>query len=175
MNADLPDPPALRVVDSPVGELVLLASAAGITRVCFGQCSGYAVTGGKGSAQDHLIAAASQLDAYFAGKRQVFHLPLDVTGTQFQKSVWRQAQLIMFAKTAAYGDIARRIGSPGAARAVGSALGANPLPIIIPCHRVVGAGGSLTGFSGGLGIKQLLLGHEAGSAPIRQSFHGSRL
>jgi methylated-DNA-[protein]-cysteine S-methyltransferase len=162
LNADLPGLTALRLVSSPVGELVLWASVSGITRVCFGQCSGDDGQSDKGPAQDHLKAAALQLDEYFAGKRLEFHLSLDTPGTQFRKSVWQQAQLIAFAKTAAYGDIARRIGSPGAARAVGSALGANPVPIIIPCHRVVGAGGSLTGFSGGLGIKRLLLGHEAG-------------
>ncbi|MCP4847373.1 MAG: methylated-DNA--[protein]-cysteine S-methyltransferase [Verrucomicrobiaceae bacterium] len=161
-------PSALCSVDSPVGELVLLASVTGITGVFFGQCSGCDGESDTGPAQEHLDAAALQLDEYFAGKRQAFHLPLDVTGTEFQQSVWQQTQLIAFARTAAYGDIARNIGRPGATRAVGSALGANPLPIIIPCHRVIGAGGSLTGFSGGLGSKALLLGHEAGLAPKRQ-------
>ncbi len=119
---------------------------------------------GDSPLQAHLNAAALQLDEYFAGERRDFHLPLDPAGTRFQQSVWQQAQLIAFGRTAAYSDIAGRIGNPAAARAVGSALGANPIPLIIPCHRVIGANGLPTGFSGGLEIKHLLLGHESALA-----------
>lgn len=167
-NTYLSAPPASLVIDSPAGKIFISASPSGITRVCFGQCSVVESGCGKGYARDHLRAAALQLEEYFAGKRQEFYLPLDLSGTRFRQSVWQQAQLITFARTATYGDIARRIGSPGAARAVGSALGANPVPIIIPCHRVIGAGGVLTGFSSGLLIKRLLLEHEAGLMPKGQ-------
>ena len=164
MNADLPDVPAARVLNSPIGELVLVASARGIIRICFGGCSDYAMVSGASPLQDYLTAAAVQIDEYFSGKRRNFHLPLDLAGTRFQQSVWQQAQLIAFGQTATYRDISVRIGKPAAARAVGSALGANPLPLIIPCHRVIGANASLRGFSGGLEIKRLLLGHEDGLA-----------
>ncbi len=119
---------------------------------------------GDSPLQDHLNAAAMQIDEYFSGKRRHFHLPLDLSGTQFQQSVWQQAKLIAFGQTATYGDISVRIGKPAATRAVGSALGANPVPLIIPCHRVIGTNASLTGFSGGLEIKRLLLRHEGALA-----------
>ncbi len=161
LNADSSGSTAARVVNSPIGELILVASARGIIRICFGECSDYAMVSGDSPLQDHLNAAAMQLDEYFAGERRDFHLPLDPAGTRFQQSVWQQVQLVALGQTATYGDIAGRIGNPAAARAVGSALGANPVPLIIPCHRVIGANSSLTGFSGGLEIKRLLLGHES--------------
>lgn len=104
-----------------------------------------------------LSEALSQLRAYFSGERRAFDLPLDVRGTDFQRSVWEQVALIPYGETVSYGEIARRIGKPGGARAVGAAVGANPLPIIVPCHRVLGADGSLTGYGGGLEIKEALL------------------
>ena len=104
-----------------------------------------------------LSEALSQLRAYFSGDRRAFDLPLDVRGTDFQRSVWEQVALIPYCETASYGEIARGIGRPESARAVGAAVGANPLPIIIPCHRVIGADGSLTGYGGGLEIKEALL------------------
>ena len=161
LNAYLPNAPVALVVNSPIGELVLVASVRGIIRICFGECSDYAMVSGDSPLQDHLNAAAMQLDEYFAGDRREFHVALDPAGTQFQQSVWQQARLITFGRAATYSDIAGRTGNPAAARAVGSALGANPVPLIIPCHRVIGANGSLTGFSGGLEIKRLLLGHES--------------
>jgi O-6-methylguanine DNA methyltransferase len=104
-----------------------------------------------------LTPALTQLREYFSRVRHEFDLPLDVRGTDFQKAVWGELVRIPYGATTSYGDIARRIGRPKAARAVGAAIGANPLPILIPCHRVVGADGSLTGYGGGLEVKASLL------------------
>ena len=101
-----------------------------------------------------------QLQAYFAGKLQEFDLPLSPSGTDFQLKVWRTLQTIPYGETWSYGKLARRIQRPDAPRAVGAANGQNPIPVIIPCHRVIGADGSLTGFGGGLPIKQKLLALE---------------
>ena len=98
-----------------------------------------------------------KLREYFAGHRKQFDLPLAPQGTAFQKSVWRQLQQIPYGITISYGQLAKRVGNPNAARAVGSANGRNPLPIVIPCHRVIAGGGKLGGFSGGLNVKQILL------------------
>jgi methylated-DNA-[protein]-cysteine S-methyltransferase len=98
-----------------------------------------------------------QLRQYFAGERQEFHLPLAAKGTPFQEQVWRELCKIPFGKTASYGEIAERIGKPKACRAVGMANKKNPIPIIIPCHRIIGKDGSLTGFGGGLSVKKQLL------------------
>lgn len=106
-----------------------------------------------------------QLDAYFEGRRTTFDLPLAPAGTAFQKKVWAALADIPFGHTENYGELARRIGSPGAARAVGLANGRNPIPIIVPCHRVIGADGSLTGYGGGIERKRWLLEHEGWSVP----------
>ena len=104
--------------------------------------------------------AAAQLNAYFAGQRRRFELPLSPTGTEFQRRVWRALRGIPYGETISYGELARRVGNPLASRAVGLANGANPLPIVVPCHRVIGANGTLTGFGGGLPIKRALLALE---------------
>ena len=104
-----------------------------------------------------LSPALTQLREYFSRIRHEFDLPLDVRGTPFQRAVWDQVAHIPYGATTTYGEIAQRIERPGAARAVGTAVGANPLPILIPCHRVIGAGGSLTGYGGGLEAKATLL------------------
>lgn len=104
-----------------------------------------------------LALALTQLHEYFSRTRREFDLPLDVRGTPFQRAVWAKVASIPYGTTTTYGEIAQRIGRPRAARAVGAANGANPLPILIPCHRVIGAGGSLTGYSGGLEAKAALL------------------
>ncbi|WP_273735601.1 methylated-DNA--[protein]-cysteine S-methyltransferase [Mycolicibacterium septicum] len=101
--------------------------------------------------------AADQLSAYFAGERTEFDLELDMVGTQFQRRVWEALQTIPYGETCSYGEIARQIGSPSASRAVGLANGHNPIGIIVPCHRVIGANGSLTGYGGGLDRKRALL------------------
>ena len=156
------------VVDSPVGKFVILASLAGITGVCFEPIRIDNSHGDHSAAKNHLDAAVLQFDEYFAGKRIKFQLALDIHGTKFQQAVWEATQGVAFAETVTYGDIARAIGSIGAARAVGSALSANPLPIIVPCHRVVGAGGRLAGFSCGLSLKRELLEYEARQVATRQ-------
>ncbi|MFN8628705.1 MAG: methylated-DNA--[protein]-cysteine S-methyltransferase [Candidatus Binatia bacterium] len=107
-----------------------------------------------------LRAALTQLRDYFAGRRRSFDLPVDPGGTAFQRQVWQLVAAIPFGDTVSYGAIAEQIGSPGRARAVGAAVGANPIPIIIPCHRVIGADGSLVGYGGGLRMKIWLLRHE---------------
>ena len=104
-----------------------------------------------------LAAAVAQLREYFSRLRREFDLPLDLRGTPFQQQVWRELRKVPYGQTVSYGELARRVGRPGAARAVGQAVGANPIPIIVPCHRVVGADGSLVGYGGGLEIKSALL------------------
>ncbi|EQB15787.1 methylated-DNA--[protein]-cysteine S-methyltransferase [Novosphingobium lindaniclasticum] len=145
---------------SPVGELTLIASDTGLVAVLWENDDPARVR--LGEVQDHihhpiLTETAAQLSEYFAGARRAFDLPLDFHGTAFQKSVWAQLLTIPFGETRSYGEIARTLGRPTAGRAVGAANGRNPISIIAPCHRVVGAGGSLTGFAGGLETKAFLL------------------
>jgi methylated-DNA-[protein]-cysteine S-methyltransferase len=109
--------------------------------------------------------ATRQLNAYFAGGLVQFNLPLSPQGTAFQRSVWQQLQAIPYGATISYGELARRIGNPAASRAVGLANGSNPIAIIIPCHRVIGSSGKLTGFAGGIETKRLLLNLESGTLP----------
>jgi methylated-DNA-[protein]-cysteine S-methyltransferase len=119
------------------------------------------------AARAHLRAAARALEEYFCGARRDFDdLRLAPAGTPFQLAVWRALRGIPFGRTTSYGELARRIGRPGAARAVGMANHRNPIWIIIPCHRVIGADGSLTGYGGGLPAKEWLLAHEASTLPI---------
>jgi O-6-methylguanine DNA methyltransferase len=115
-----------------------------------------------------LSEVLTQLREYFAGARRSFDVPLDLRGTAFQKSVWREVARVPYGGTVTYGEIARRIGKPKAARAVGGAVGANPVPIFIPCHRVIGASGALTGYGGGLDVKEDLLRLE-GFLPAEKS------
>ena len=105
-------------------------------------------------------SVVAELKEYFAGKRQDFSVDINPEGTDFQLSVWHALQKVPYGKTVSYGELAERVGNPKASRAVGAANGANPIPIIIPCHRVIGASGDLTGFGGGLDVKQYLLEHE---------------
>lgn len=105
--------------------------------------------------------AIDQLEAYFRGDRRCFDLPLDLRGTQFQRAVWRALLEIPYGETRSYGDVARMVGRPGAARAVGQASHRNPLGVVVPCHRVLGQDGALTGYAGGLGLKERLLALEA--------------
>jgi O-6-methylguanine DNA methyltransferase len=114
----------------------------------------------------HNAEAVRQVSDYLAGERKVFDLPLDQRGSEFQISVWRAVYEVPWGETASYGEIARRVGWPDAARAVGAANGANPHPIIVPCHRIIGSDGSLTGFGGGLPLKRALLALEG--FPVQQ-------
>lgn len=113
-----------------------------------------------------LEQAREQLDEYFYGQRQQFSLPLAASGTEFQQQVWQALMQIGYAQTTCYGDIARRIGSPKAVRAVGAANGRNPLAIVVPCHRIIGKNGSLTGYAGGLERKAWLLRLEQGQQEL---------
>ncbi|HEY3389948.1 MAG TPA: methylated-DNA--[protein]-cysteine S-methyltransferase [Prolixibacteraceae bacterium] len=111
-------------------------------------------------APDILITAEKQLEEYFSGSRKVFDLPLDPEGTEFQCSVWKQVSAVSYGSTKSYVAIAREVKSPDSSRAVGMANGKNPLPIVIPCHRIIGQNGKLTGYAGGLDRKKWLLLHE---------------
>lgn len=147
--------------DSPVGKLVVAADATGVRHILF-ERNRHETAGRIGWQRDReaVAEARDQLLAYFAGTRTTFDLKLAPIGTPFQLKVWNALARIPFAQTCSYGDIARTIGEPKAVRAVGAANGRNPLPIALPCHRVIGSDGSLTGFGGGLPIKQFLLEHE---------------
>lgn len=110
-----------------------------------------------------LVETERQLRAYFAGDLRQFDLPLDMVGTAFQQRVWRELLKIPYGETRSYSEVARTIGAPAAVRAVGSANGSNPIPIVVPCHRVIGSGGKLVGYGGGLPLKRRLLALERGS------------
>ena len=144
--------------DSPIGRLLLAADDAGLRRIEFpeGRHPQEPAPDWQ-EARAPFSEALRQLDAYFAGRLRRFELPLAPLGTPFQLSVWRALCDIPYGETLSYGALARLLGKPGASRAVGLANGRNPLPIVVPCHRVVGSDGSLTGFGGGLPTKQKLL------------------
>ncbi len=153
------------VVETPVGPLTLEAGDAGVRAVWFGERAP-APDAPRGE-HPLLTAARRQLGEYFAGERRAFDLPLDVRdGTPFQRSVWLALADIPYGETTTYGEHARRLGRPAAVRAVGAANGRNPLPVVLPCHRVIGASGALTGFGGGLPTKRALLDLERGVRPL---------
>jgi methylated-DNA-[protein]-cysteine S-methyltransferase len=157
-------------IDSPVGALVLAASGRGLRLVHFrSSARGWQAPPDWQLQAGPLQGALAQLREYFAGRRRVFELALDLRGTQFQLAVWQALRRIPYGTTTSYGLLARELGRPEAARAVGLANGANPLPIIVPCHRVIGADGTLTGFGGGLPVKRALLQLE-GAACVRDLF-----
>lgn len=141
-------------IDTPVGKMYLASDGENITELKFGVCE-------KGSPDAVLLKAKSELEEYFAGERKDFSLPLKPKGTPFQLRVWRALREIPYGETSTYGEIAKRIGNDKACRAVGMANNRNPIAIIVPCHRVIGAGGSLTGYAGGLDKKEFLLNFEA--------------
>lgn len=153
------------LLPSPVGTLTLIAGQRGLSAILWEDDDPARVpTGDSAENADHpvLREAARQLTDYFAGRRRAFDLRLDFRGTDFQKAVWAALLTIPFGETRSYGEIARAIGRPGASRAVGAANGRNPISIVAPCHRVVGANGALTGFAGGLAAKRFLLDLERG-------------
>ena len=138
-------------METPIGRILICADADGICALRFhaGEISN--------DASPLLDLAQRELEEYFAGRRRAFSVPLSMRGTAFQEAVWRALMEIPYGQTATYGGIARRIGRDRSCRAVGMANHANPLPVFVPCHRVVGANGKLTGYAGGLEIKQILL------------------
>lgn len=151
---------AYKKIDSPVGKLTLVASHKGLVAVLWeNDKPGRVRLGELIEENDHsvLIRAERQLSEYFTGRRKNFSVPLDVRGTHFQRSVWEALLAIPFGETRTYGQLAKHLGSPQAARAVGAANGRNPISIIVPCHRVIGSSGKLTGFAGGLEAKERLL------------------
>jgi O-6-methylguanine DNA methyltransferase len=157
---------------TPVGTLTLVASGKGLFTVFLpkkGKGIPEAWLRGRLHGIDlvrddrGLAGTVRQIGEYFSGSRKTFSVRLDLRGTDFQKKVWKALSAIPYGRTETYGSIARRIGRPGAARAVGAACGANPAAIFVPCHRVIGSGGSLTGFAGGLAMKKKLLDLEKGS------------
>ena len=146
-------------LDSPVGPLLLAADDAGLRLVEFRNPRHPLAQLQQWQASDHptLRETRAQLRAYFDGKLRGFDLPLAPQGTPFQRKVWQTLAGIGYGQTISYAELARRVGQPNAMRAVGAANGRNPLPIVLPCHRVIGADGSLTGFGGGLPTKRFLL------------------
>ncbi|QDU61002.1 Methylated-DNA--protein-cysteine methyltransferase [Planctomycetes bacterium Pan216] len=163
-------------VSSPIGELSLLARGDALT--------GLYLEGHKGGpAIDHrwcrdeapFREVIGQLEAYFAGDRLTFELPLAAAGTDFQRAVWRELARIPMGETITYTELAKRVGRPSAVRAVGTANGRNPLSIVVPCHRVIGADGSLSGYAGGVRVKRWLLRHEAATVARLASRESKRV
>jgi methylated-DNA-[protein]-cysteine S-methyltransferase len=149
-------------VESPIGRLLLTSDGIALTGLFTRpEHKGYSTEGWIEDATiAPLAAAVLQLSEYFAGARRAFDLPMRLDGTPFQQRVWRELLKIPYGETWSYGQLARRIGNPNASRAVGLANGQNPISILVPCHRVIGANGSLTGYGGGLERKSWLLAHE---------------
>jgi methylated-DNA-[protein]-cysteine S-methyltransferase len=146
-----------RTIESPVGPLTLAGQDLRLMQLWMIDQTHELSHGGWERDDNAFSDAVEQLDAYFAGERQEFDLELDLVGTNFQRRVWEALMTIPYGETRSYGHIAEQIGSPGAFRAVGLANGRNPIGIIVPCHRVIGANGSLTGYGGGLERKRVLL------------------
>lgn len=156
---------AFTTLRTPIGRLLVIASPRGLLRINFAGREnrrgnlpkGVRSTRANQEARQHLAAAVRQLRDYFAGQRSTFNLPLDLTGTPYQLRVWRALQHVPFGRTLSYGQLATRLGTPRSARAVGRACATNPVPVVVPCHRVVGGDGALHGYDGGLWRKQRLL------------------
>lgn len=164
------------IYESPAGPLTLVGGPRGLTRLYFPGHAGRLDE--ERHAPECFADAVAQLEEYFAGRRRRFELDLDLQGTPFQQSVWAQLAAIPHGETRAYGELARAIGRPDRARAVGAAVGRTPVPIIVPCHRAVGANGALTGYLGGLALKRTLLDLEAsvsGGQPLPDVLAGRQL
>lgn len=168
------------VITSPIGDLTLHVAGGALTAVHFGGASNRESgasnaesaapeTSADAPVEPALQAAAEQLAAYFAGELREFALQLRPVGTPFQLAVWEALRHIPYGETVSYGELAVRLGRPGASRAVGRANALNPLPVVVPCHRVIGADGTLTGYAGGLSAKRMLLALEAGASRSRRS------
>lgn len=154
----------ITTIVSPVGQLKLVANETGLAAILWdNDPPGRVPLGELTDDGDHpvLLQASRELQEYFAGQRRSFTVPLDPAGTHFQKRVWAALLTIPYGETRSYGELARQIGNPKAARAVGAANGKNPLSIIMPCHRAIGSNGALTGFAAGLAAKRFLLTLEA--------------
>lgn len=154
------------VYPSPVGPLTLISDEGALIGCYFANHEPPEAKTAKRARDVVLDQARKELDEFFAERRTKFTVPVAPRGTEFQRKVWKALQSIPHGRTVSYGHIAQNIGAPAAVRAVGAANGRNPICIIIPCHRVIGADGSLTGFGGGLNRKRFLLGLERGEAPL---------
>ena len=155
-------------IDSPLGHYTIVATAAGVTHIQPEDSAKLPARAAEASpeARSHAEHGARALASYFAGEKDAFDaLVLAAEGTEFQRRVWQALREIPYGHTESYGELAARIGRPGAARAVGAANHDNPIAIAVPCHRVIGASGALTGYAGGLDRKRWLLGHEGAIAP----------
>lgn len=153
-------------LETPIGPLLLAGDGTRLSKVGFPTGKGRVAPHDDWQrADDRFVEARTQLSAYFAGELRTFDLELMPVGSSFQLAVWQALKAIPYGATMSYGELATRIGRPSASRAVGAANGANPIPIIVPCHRVIGASGALTGFGGGIDTKRWLLAHEKGAAP----------
>ena len=162
-------------VDSPIGELLLLSDGRALRGVHMQEGrSPIAPPPGSEPSTEPFSEATVQLAEYFSGQRTVFDLPLVMDGTPFQQRVWGALQDIPYGTTISYGELARRVGQPTASRAVGLANGRNPIAIVVPCHRVIGADGTLTGYGGGLERKQFLLNLEIGALPLKAEENAPR-
>jgi methylated-DNA-[protein]-cysteine S-methyltransferase len=152
-----------KIIPSPIGKLKLVASDKGLAAILWENDNPRRVRlGNTTEDRNHpvILETERQLKEYFDGKRKSFSLDLDLVGTRFQNEVWQALLAIPFGETRSYGQIARQLGNPQAMRAVGAANGRNPVSIVVPCHRVIGTSGKLTGFAGGLEVKAFLLGLE---------------
>lgn len=154
---------AYKMIESPIGKLKLVASDKGLVAILWEKDRPRRIRLGDMVEDAHnpvLVQTERQLGEYFAGKRKIFSVALDMTGTRFQTDVWEALLAIPFGETRSYGQLAKQLGNPRATRAVGAANGRNPVSIIVPCHRVIGSSGKLTGFAGGLDAKAHLLSLE---------------
>lgn len=158
-----------RTIDSPIGPLTLAGHGHTLTHLLMVDHAHAPDSTDWGPADDAFPEAVEQLGAYFAGERTDFELELDMVGTDFQRRVWAALLTIPYGQTRSYGEIAAQIGAPSASRAVGLANGRNPISIIVPCHRVIGSNGSLTGYGGGIDRKRALLDLEKRRAPAAES------
>jgi len=150
--------PSIMTIDSPIGLLALVVSRGAVTELRMDAAP--RTTTGDTADNNLMHEAVAQVEAYFDGSLKEFELPLRSEGSPFQRAVWRELEGIPYGTVTSYGEIARRVGKPTASRAVGAANGRNPIAIIVPCHRVIGADGSLTGYGGGMWRKEWLLNHE---------------
>jgi methylated-DNA-[protein]-cysteine S-methyltransferase len=167
-TAATPDTLVYTTLESPIGELLLLGDGQALRGLHMqGGRRPIAVRSGWERSAAPFASACAQLQEYFAGRRTTFELPLAMHGNPFERRVWRALGDIPYGGTTSYGELARDIGHPSAARAVGVANARNPIAVIVPCHRVIGASGALTGYGGGLERKRLLLELESGQARLR--------
>ena len=161
-----------RSIDSPIGLLTLAGNGRGLTNLRMANQTHEPGRADWAPDDRAFRDVVDQLEGYFAGERTDFDIQLDLRGTDFQRRVWKALLTIPYGETRSYGDIADQIGAPGSARAVGLANGRNPIAIIVPCHRVIGASGSLTGYGGGLHRKRMLLELEQNQASVNLKLFG---